>query len=666
MKYAIPARPGSARTGAPGKTALWIAMLCCVLAGGCGKTVITRPVTTPAPAPAVRPAESRISVPEAENALRNGNMVLAERIATQIVTRQETLRGLSNDDTARIYRVQALAAAGNGHPFLAMTALDRWLAAAPGADASDEWRETFLVSLGQLPLYDAQSRAAMAMTDPAKPFPLRSGAALFLAARQWDKGEAAPALANLETFYAHAGDKTNQAHMEHALFAGLQSANSMTLASLDAQVTAENAKTYPYAVVRLEALRRQALHGATLDEAREAAAFLAEDTMLADPSILGAWDAQSLAQASVVPLAGKKIVLALPLGGQLGGIGKKIALGADEARNEFARSGYTVSVITLDTNSPDWMDRLAALPPDATIVGGPLRLDMFAAANAHGLTRQRAFFTFLPGLGDGREGLDGWRFFPSNEDQLTALFAVTSRLGITSYAVLMPDNDPYAARMADMFAAHAAAMGGSVVRRAEYPRNDPSKWNKFIGSFLGTHKKATGKPATPHQAVFLPDSWRNMELIVPNLFYFLETRQVLLGTSLWEQGLAATDKVAAHYYRLAVFPGAWNKTAPSRAAEQLFAAYARAGRGEPDFWAGLGYDFVRFAATLDVPVNWNPEVVNMALARGTDMLWSMAPITWSHAGAASQNLFLFTPREDGFAPADLDAIEATFRKEWHY
>ncbi|MDR3073715.1 MAG: penicillin-binding protein activator, partial [Deltaproteobacteria bacterium] len=306
-----------------------------------------------------------------------------------------------------------------------------------------------------------------------------------------------------------------------------------------------------------------------------------------------------------------------------------------------------------------------ALPPDAAIVGGPLQTSAFAAAHARGLTRDRVFLAFTSSLGEaGEEGRVGWRFFPSPEDQLNALSTVTKQLAVMRYAIVMPDSDPYSQRMAKLFAAHVAADGGDIVKQLEYPGKEPEKWNKLIGSFLGADKKATRAPATPFQAVFLPDSWRNMELIVPNFFYFLEPRQLLLGTSLWEQGLAGTEHVAGHYYKLAVFPGAWNKNAPTEAGQRLYAAYARAGKGEPDFWAGLGYDFVRFAALLDIPKAWNAETVNAALSRDTGMAWSMAPITWSAQGRASQHLFLFSPTEEGFAPADLSKIAAGFNKAW--
>jgi hypothetical protein len=141
---------------------------------------------------------------------------------------------------------------------------------------------------------------------------------------------------------------------------------------------------------------------------------------------------------------------------------------------------------------------------------------------------------------------------------------------------------------------------------------------------------------------------------------------MLLGTSLWEQGLSAAEHVTAHYYNLAVFPGAWDETGTlAPAATRLQAAYARDGLDEPDFWAGLGYDFVRFASTLDIPAGWSPATVNAVLSRNTDMAWSMAPLVWSAQGRATQNLFLFTPVTEGFAPADMSDIEARYNKAWN-
>ncbi len=638
-------------------------LLCCAGLSGCfDKTVIQAPIQTPPPATR-QAGGAGTTVADAESAYNTGDTARAEQIATRLFFRQD----LADPEMARASRVLALAAIANGRAYLAMNGLERWLALDASAESSPEWQRAFLETLGQLPARDAETRAQAIMADARRPFPLRSGAALFLASRQWEKPAEAPqALAGLQAFYGHATETRQRAQMENALFSFLQNTGEVTLATLDALVNDENSTAYPHAIIRLETLRRKALHAATREEAQEGARLLAQGTTLADPSILGAWDA-SREVAVTVPLAGRTLVLALPLSGSLGGIGKRIAQGAEEARKEFAAAGHTVNVVMLDTQDPGWLDKLAAMPPQATVVGGPLRMNVFTAAQQRGLTATRAFLTFLPSLGEaGEEGRIAWRFFPSPEDQLAALFAATTRLGITEYAVLMPDNDAYASGMADKFTAHARAMGGHVVKRAAYPKDKPEEWNKFVASFLGSSKKASRAPSVSHRAIFLPDAWRNMELIVPNLFYFLESRQMLLGTSLWEQGLASADHVAAHYYSLAVFPGAWDKTAAlSPAGAALQAAYARAGNSEPDFWAGLGYDFVRFASTLDIPQGWTAPGVNAALSRSQGIAWSMAPLRWSPQGVASQNLFLFTPVQNGFAPADLPEIETRFNRAWN-
>lgn len=606
-------------------------------------------------------AAQQVTVPDAEAALKAGQTARAEQIATRLMALP-----LSQQDTGRAARVLALSASANSHPYLAMTALERWLSAVPGADETNEWHNAFFVTLGQLPSHDAVSRAQGAMVH-GRPLKLRTEAAIFVASKQWERRRGAPsAIANLQAFYVQAQEKKDRALVENAFFTFLQHEESASLALLEQLVTDENSKVFPYAIIKFETLRRKALHEPYREEARAEAGTLAEGSMLADPSILGTWETVATAPAAItaVPLAGRTLVLALPLSGSLSRIGQKIVAGAEEACKEFSAAGHSVGLVKIDTNNPGWTETLARLPEKAVIVGGPLRLATLSAAQAKGLTDKRMFMTFLPSLADsGDEGRIAWRFFPSAEDQLAALFSATGKLNISQYAIMMPDKDPYSAKMAELFTSYIHAGGGHVVKRLEYPVNAPGEWNKRIGSFLGTHKKASRAPATPFRAVFLPDSWSNMELVVPNLFYFLESRQILLGTSLWEQGLSASDHVPAHYYKMAIFPGAWDKNSNSQATKQLYEAYARNGK-EPDFWGGLGYDFVRYASMLDIQPGWSANTVNATLARNHGMVWSMAPIRWSAQGKAAQSLFLFTPVREGYAPADMNDIESSYKKAW--
>ena len=639
---------------------LSLILVCCLMLAGCGKKVISRPVQSKTPVAAESTAPPfKASIENAETAFAEGRAAQAEQIANNFAFRS----GLTAQETARAARVLALAASASDHAYLAMKALDRWAEVDSRAYGHPDWQKIFVATLGQLNRYDAQSRATAILSDEYKPFPLRSDIALYLAAKEWETAPEA-ALANLQVFYSQAREKNDRAHMERALFNRLHEISPVTLGALEIQASEENSGVYPHAIVALESLRRKALHDGTREEAQREAANLAQRATLADPYLLRAWD-ETRVELTVVPLAGKTLALALPLSGQLGALGKKIAAGAEEACGEFRAAGHNVGLLMIDTEAPDWLDKLASLPQQV-VVGGPLSLSSFALAHERGVTQSKVFLTFLPELGDTvEEGRAAWRFFNSPDDQFAALFSLTNMLGISRYAILMPDDDPYVEKMAARFTSHLRAFGGRVVREVKYPANEPEKWNQVIGTFLNTNKKATEPPATQHEAIFLPDSWRNMESLVPNLFYFLETRQVLLGTALWEQGLAAEKHVAAQYYKLGVFPGAWSKVPVSQASEQLFTAYARDGKGEPDFWAGLGYDFVRFASTLDIGPGWTPESVNAAISKSANIPWSMAPLSWSAQGKASQRLFLFTPTTEGFAPANMKSIEAAFKKAWN-
>ncbi|MDR3073699.1 MAG: hypothetical protein LBV01_03095, partial [Deltaproteobacteria bacterium] len=326
-------------------------VLCGFAMSGCifDKTVIqsgpTRPGQTQVPGKPAGTAQPGAG--DAENAWNAGQAARAEQIATRLLSQP----GLSIGDTARVARVLALSASAGGHPYLAMTALERWLGADRNADASPEWRTVFMAVLGQLPPRDAAARAMGVVENPARPLPLRADAALFLASRQWEREQGGPqALADLRVFYTQVPERADRAQMERSLFARLRDIDGALLANLDVLVTEENRKDYPYALVRLETLRRKALHAATREEAKEGAALLAEGSALADPAILGVWDAPEQPPAAVAtPIAGRTLVLALPLSGGLGSIGMKVSQGAEAARKEFADSGYSLGLVTLDT-----------------------------------------------------------------------------------------------------------------------------------------------------------------------------------------------------------------------------------------------------------------------------------------------------------------------------
>ncbi|MDD4701615.1 MAG: ABC transporter substrate-binding protein [Desulfovibrio sp.] len=351
------------------------------------------------------------------------------------------------------------------------------------------------------------------------------------------------------------------------------------------------------------------------------------------------------------PSAGACVVLALPASGPYAPIGGKVRQGAQMAQKEMAANGVTMRIEVVNTEAADWLQKLKALPPSCAVVGGPLQASNYAQARNAGGTAERVFFTFLPSLEQGDEGARAWRFFPSPQDQIDALINFASDgLNIRSYGAFYPA-DAYGARMTDLME-QSLFKRNMALQKDSYNPADPTSWSTAVAPLINAkipEGSSTPVPQTAFEALFLPDSWKNMETLTTSLLYNGEDRLVLLGTTLWEQGLSGKVVTTPEKYALAVFPAAWN---PTRAPRALQAPGL-------DFWNALGYDFARFAVSLGLTARLSSPEVTARAQRAAQMVWSMAPITWDNAGVAHQNLFIFGVSPTGMVPVNLEEFGQT-------
>lgn len=634
---------------------LALALLLALTACGQRKSIVFPPETPPTARPQpVTPVTPGVPLQQqAQEAWKKGDMPGAERYYGLLANTP----GLPEDQQREAWRFHAAAAAANRHPHVALDSLQRWRALEPQADGTTEWQDTWYSAVGQLPREETIRRAGTVYGDTARPWPLRAQAGLLLSTRQWENGTTAASLKTLSDLYGQA-TPTWRAALENRLYEELAHTDPTTMQRLRGTVTPENEGTYPYNVILLEQARRLVAAPGGSGSATDVLARLQSKAHFEDPQLLGA-----LLTGGQTGPAARCVALALPMSGPFGPIGWKVARGASSAQWELARTGQDTEVRVLNTEAPDWIAQVEALPEACTVVGGPLRTTTFTQARDRGLTQKRVFFTFVPQLEEGEEGSVAWRFFTSPEDQIAALLRFTrDDLGITAYGALYPD-EVYGRRMASLFSQQVAQGGGNVQRSTSYPPSRPEEWNGVAASFVGTRKvNDYPVPSATFRAVFLPDGWKHMESLVPNLFYHGEDRQVLLGTSLWEQGLSGQKKVDVHNFGLAVFPGAWNAATPTSAGIALADALRQAGLEAPDAWVGLGYDFVRLSSRLGIQSGWTPATVNAALSHTQGMSWSIAPMHWSADGRATQDLFLFTPSEEGFEPIDASAFKARYER----
>ena len=612
---------------------------------GCAQKIIdlsdVSSIFSPAP-----PSSSALG--QADAAWNAANMREAERLY------KNALQSPTLSDREREMALSRLAEAAmaNKHAGVALEALDAWKRLDGSVAASESWLRLWCRAVMALPPAQAVSRAQAVVNAAQEAVPFRAAAADVLMARG-QSGDGLMWAQRLTSLYQQAGRK-DRIVMERCLvqIGGDMPAN--TLVSLLQYTLPDTDGVFPWSVLLLEKARREgaavpydtadpALEGTTLSRILGSGVF-ADTGLIASTLQGGQTPGRTPAvQVSSVPMYAGSYALALPLSGSYSALGSKIALGAKAAQTELNSRGIRTELYILDTDRADWISRLNSLPPQCVTVGGPMLPAAFDQARAAQAVRQRAFFTFLSSLGEGEEGSMAWRFFTSPSDQIRTMLDFAGRAGVRRYAALYPE-DAFGRRMSTLFLQTASA--GSVVTSRSYPKGSVSEWNAVTAKLVGSYM--VGKvPASSanFEGVFLPDSWNNAALLIPCLFFNGEDRLLIMGTSLWEQGLPGGARLDASNLSLVVFPGAWNATNPTPAARNLSTLLG--GEDEADIWTGLGYDFVRFAAALHLQPGWTPGRVNSLLRGAQQISWSMAPMTWNASGKASRQLYVFNPTRDG-------------------
>lgn len=516
----------------------------------------------------------------------------------------------------------------------------------PGGMSADQARaDAWVQSLTGLTPLEQARRAEQAWRDESNPPPLRDRAAFLLSTRP--SSQSAAAQQALAERYA-AASQAERVNMERLLMADLLTADDGTLRLLASGAPGGRELAFPWSLTIWQAARR----GLLADNAGMLERLSAPG-VFADPSVVG------LASAGGAPLAPRSgcVALALPQSGPFAAISRQISDGAAVAAQSLAGRGAPMDVRIIDSSQPDWLAQIAALPPQCVAVGGPLRAEAYAALRSRPLPG-RALFAFLPQLPNpADEGNTVWRFFTSPQDQIDAVLNVAGELGVTSFGALVPD-DAFGHRMSDLFL-QAASRRGQPVSTATYPPADMKSWTKLAGSFVGAVAPAKGKipqSRATFEAIFLPDSWKNMDMLISTLHYNGAHKKIMLGSALWEQSLSSARGLNPATFALTIFPGVWNARAATPAAAALRDGMA-ARQGQAGDWAVLGYDFVQMAAGLglDSP-QWTPAALNARLASGPVADWAGAPMQWDGLGRASRRLLLFQPGRNGMVPLDREAF----------
>ncbi len=373
----------------------------------------------------------------------------------------------------------------------------------------------------------------------------------------------------------------------------------------------------------------------------------------------------SLTQKFGVPII--KMAFVLPLGGAYGDISWKILEGVEAALYEWQKTGIKAQIIVINSLCPGWINKLGEILNDTFIIGGPIREEAWREIAKKGLDKKGAFFLFRTDIPESKEGVDAFRFFPSHRDQIRAVVNfLMKQFNIMRYGILYPRGE-YGRTMAEEFWSYVTHKGGKITALSWYRPDNPSMWQKKVEKFLqipanifdskNKTKIQNFVPSLDFDAVFLPDSFENVQVLVPNFFYFNCYRLFFLGTTLWSGekfNLTGMDK---RVFRLAIFPSPWvdnSKNNPyllTLTKEIYFLS-----KDTPSLWSSLGYDFFRFSMELLYrQVKTKKEVLQ--LLPEIEIPWTLAPIKWDKRGIAREEMYLLQPLTPGGKEIDIEKLK---------
>jgi hypothetical protein len=550
------------------------------------------------------------------------------------------------------------------HYSKAALALERWADFDPLAQSQWLWHDFWLRTLlGQGREAEGRDYLTDLMRQNAAAWDLRFAAGVRLVEMHQQARAHEPMAKILAEVFAMAPQKDSRIQLERMAMQIAKGLSDGELRPLARDVSKEQL-VFPDAIFSWESLRRAASREPeTWPETRSKLQRLLQQGEWADSTMLAA-ELKQLEERFGLP--GLCLGFVLPLDGPLAEASWKILCGAEAAQRTLFLAGMEVRLEVINALSPDLEQQIQRLDAECSIIGGPMQRETWQRIQAAGLHRERAFFAFLPTLGEElQEGRDAWRFFSSPQDQVRALLGVTvNGLGITNTAVLYPE-DRFGRHMSELFIREATNRG-SVVRRAQsYSPTDHVEWGENVAGLLGVQPKPRrGRaekvqlPDSGFQALFIPDSLTQAEMLIPHLFYYDERRLLLLGPELWSQAWSRrAEHIETQFFQLAVMPGAWWPDSPSPATQTLV-QHAKASGITANFWLALGYDFVRWAKRLGRFSPGAHASLNANLADAADFQWSMAPLRWDAQGVAQQDVYLFQPTSSGLGILDLEGLRS--------
>ncbi len=583
-------------------------------------------------------------------------------------------KGLSRQKRQTAWKRLAFSSLSNGHLELTEKALQMWSEIDVQARTKWDWYKIkALMYKKQGRMGDFEATLMEAIRKKSSPWELKLQAAHFLTSYFFLEDFYKKAWQVQAVLAEEAGTEEQKKELYSRLYQRLAQVDPRKWSVIRTSYSSDQICHFPYAII----------------EWRATGHFLAEEEI----SWPKAWkrmqdilkgcgsDLKSFLEEKISPLIKRygpprqTMAILLPLSGSYAQMSWDILRGIDVAQWLERKAAARIQVRVINTSSDSWLKSLKGLPQDCKIIAGPLRKSVWKKIYNKGLQEERTFFAFTSRLRPGKEGRDGFRFFPSRSDQVRTLIeTMVNQFGVTDFAVMYPESS-YGRGMLNVFQDELAGYQAGLRAIASYDNNDPTGWKDKVADFLDVpseylepgdkDNKEKMLPDPDFRALFLPDSFENAQIMIPEFYFFDVDNLFFLGPALWSQQVRQVSKLDCKYFDLSLMPGMWWSDNPSLALKKLNKGLDETLQGQDNFWVGLGYDFFRFSMALlkrDFPTKGAQERCQLLSSIASDFKWTMAPMSWDSKGRASQDLFLLQPGEKGAVRADLDKIWARFRK----
>jgi ABC-type branched-subunit amino acid transport system substrate-binding protein len=185
---------------------------------------------------------------------------------------------------------------------------------------------------------------------------------------------------------------------------------------------------------------------------------------------------------------------------------------------------------------------------------------------------------------------------PTQQIRAVVKYALDN-LNCAIFSILYPKDD-YGEEMVKIFRAEAALIGGKVERAIPYNKNQTDfteEINKVTGNLISAAKKVSSKKtevkaqlALDFEALFIPDSYRRVRMIVSQLAFYDVKGIKLLGASLWNSPYLL--KKGADYLEGAVFVDSFFANSFYPETNDFVDAYYTAYSRDPESIEALAYD----------------------------------------------------------------------------